>query len=368
MKIALVVHDLHEHGGHSLYTKRLADELSARHEVTVFANHCERPADARWSFHPVRAWRASALSSVQTFPLGMRALSDALEGFDIRHAQGYCGGRPNVVTAHICVASYLDSLRSISARNRASLRLMAATESRFYARYEGRIIAVSEKVARDLRERYGVRGAVSVIPHGVDASRFNSANRALHRSAVRREIGLSDETTVALYVGDLTKAHTHLKELTQAAPDVEFVVVTSSQRYRWDAPNVHLLAHVQRLERFYAAADALVFPTTYDAFGMVVLEAMASGLSVFCSNRAGASELIRHGVDGFVAPLDEWVKATAAGLRDKRALASIGLEAEATARRFDWPSVARAVEEIHFEVAAGEAAREKSWQRAATRG
>ena len=44
MNIALVVHDLHERGGHSLYTRVLADELARRHEVAVFANRCERPA------------------------------------------------------------------------------------------------------------------------------------------------------------------------------------------------------------------------------------------------------------------------------------------------------------------------------------
>ena len=117
MNIALVVHDLHERGGHSLYTRVLADELSRRHEVAVFANRYERPVEARWAAHHVRAWRGSALASVQTFPWGLRAQASALAAYEIRHAQGYCGGRPNVVTAHICVAAYLDSLRAVSGRH-----------------------------------------------------------------------------------------------------------------------------------------------------------------------------------------------------------------------------------------------------------
>ena len=117
MKVALVVHDLHEHGGHSLYTKVLADELSLRHEVTVFANRCECSSEDRWESCHVRAWRQTALSTVQTFPLGLGALASKLRDFDIRHMQGYCGGRPNVVTAHICVAAYMDSLREISTRS-----------------------------------------------------------------------------------------------------------------------------------------------------------------------------------------------------------------------------------------------------------
>src|ERR1700730_13062581 len=188
MKIALVVHDLHEQGGHSFYTKVLADELSRRHQVTVFANRCERPDDAPWQFCQVGAWRKNALSTVQTFPLGIGTRGSKLSDFDIRHMQGYCGGHPNVVTAHICIAAYLDSLRSISARNRVSLRLMAAAEGRFFRRYEGQVIAISEKIARELREFYGVRGAISVVPHGVDASRFGGGQRERYRSAVRTEL------------------------------------------------------------------------------------------------------------------------------------------------------------------------------------
>lgn len=349
MNIALVVHDLHERGGHSIYTRMLADELSRRHEVAVFANRCERPVDARWAAHHVRAWRGSALMSVQTFPLGMRSQAATLDDYQIRHMQGYCGGQPNVVTAHICVASYLKSLRAVSLRHRLSLQLMAAAEARFYRRYDGHVIAVSRRVKRDLQEFYGVRGPISVIPHGVDAARFNGANRERARGTVRRQMGVRDDDTLALYVGDLAKSHVYLKELAEAAPDVQFAIVTRSRAYRWDKSNVHILPPTSELERYYAAADAFVFPTTYDAFGMVLLEAMASGLAVFSSNRAGAAELINSGKDGFVAPLDEWVEMTVAGLGDRARLHFIGREAQETARRHGWPAVVRQVEQVYFE-------------------
>lgn len=351
MKIALVVHDLHEHGGHSLYTRVLADQLSERHQVTVFANRCERPANAAWDFVPVRAWRRNALSSVQTFPLGIRALAATLNGFDIRHTQGYCGGRPNVVTAHICVAAYLRSLKSIGARTRASLGLMAAAEKRFYRRYPGPVIAISEKIARELSELYQVRGSVSVIPHGVDASRFNSPERDRDRFTVRAELGLAEAQTMALYVGDLTKAHVHLKALATAVPQVQFVIVSRSTRYRWQLPNVCFLAPTTELARCYAAADAFVFPTTYDAFGMVVLEALAAGLPVFSSDRAGAAELIDSGKDGFVFPLADWVAATAARLTERDLLRAVGQEGADKARQHDWSKVVRQVEQVYRQVA-----------------
>lgn len=352
MRVALVVHDLHERGGHSLYTRVLADELSRHHQVTVFANRCDRPDDAPWQFCKVDAWRQSALSTVHTFPLGMGALGSELRGFDIRHMQGYCGGRPNVVTAHICVAAYLDSVQSISMRNRVSLKLMAAVEGRFYRRYQGPVIAISRKIERELREFYGVRGAISVVPHGVDTSRFDSFQRQRYRSALRNELGLNEGQMTALYIGDLTKAHVHLKALAAAAPETPFIIVSGSTRYRWHAPNVRFLPRTAEVERYYAAADAFVFPTTYDAFGMVLLEAMSAGLPVFSSDQAGAAELIRHGEDGFVFPLEDWVEATVSQLSNRAELAAVGSQAEKTAGLHDWSTVVRDVEQVYRQTAA----------------
>jgi UDP-glucose:(heptosyl)LPS alpha-1,3-glucosyltransferase len=369
MNIALVVHELHDHGGHSAYTKVLADGLSLRHEVTVFANRCERPGDARWNFCPVPAWRINALSTVGTFPIGMRSVASRLAEFDIRHMQGYCGGQPNVVTAHICVAAYLNSLRSINLRNLTSLRLMAAAEARFYQRYEGHVIAISQKIARELQEFYKLRGPITVIPHGVDTHRFNGENREDTRALVRSELGIDDESTLALYVGDLVKSHTHLKAIAAAAPEVEVVIVTASSQYHWHSRNVHILPHTSNLARFYAAADAFVFPTTYDAFGMVALEAMASGLPVFSSDCAGASDLIHHGRDGFVIPLDDWVEATIARLRDHDLLERVGHDARKTAQRHNWQTVVGEVERVYVEASARSAGSEiQLKERLTTRG
>jgi len=350
MSIALIVHDLHEHGGHSLYTKVLADGLSRTHEVAVFANRCERPSDAKWQSHHVRAWRSTALATVQSFPLGLRSHAQALAGYDIRHMQGYCGRRPNVVTAHRCMASYVRALSSVPMHHRFSLRVMLDAESRFYRNYDGAIIAISRQIAVELQEFYRVRGPVTVIPHGVNSERFHSRNRDLYRTGVRQQLRLKDNDLVALYVGDLTKAHVHLKKMARAMPNVHLVVVSPSKTYHWKASNVTILSLSRQIERYYAAADAFVFPTVNDPFGMVVLEAMASGLPVFTSDRAGAAELIENGKDGFVLPLNEWLDGTIEGLRDRVRLREVGNRAEETARSRNWQSVVSDVEKVYEQV------------------
>src|SRR5260370_17435200 len=134
LKIALVVHDLHDYVGHSLYTRVLANELSQAHEVAIFANRGAESVNSQWQFQHVRAARASALLTVRSFPLGLRFHKRQLRQYDIRHTQGYCGGQPNVVTAHICVDGYLKSLPCPNKRTRLTLTLTPPAESNFYPR------------------------------------------------------------------------------------------------------------------------------------------------------------------------------------------------------------------------------------------
>ena len=64
--------------------------------------------------------------------------------------------------------------------------------------------------------------------------------------------------------------------------------------------NVEFLGAVNRIEEVYAGADVFCLPTFYDPCAIVITEAMACGLPTITSRYNGASELIRHGEDGFV--------------------------------------------------------------------
>ncbi|MFL6278419.1 MAG: glycosyltransferase [Blastocatellia bacterium] len=64
-------------------------------------------------------------------------------------------------------------------------------------------------------------------------------------------------------------------------------------------------------QRRMAAADLLVLPSRWDGWGMVINEALASGVPVIASDACGASDLIRQGTNGYVFPSGD-----AGGLRD----------------------------------------------------
>lgn len=94
----------------------------------------------------------------------------------------------------------------------------------------------------------------------------------------------------------------------------------------------------------YRQADVLVFPTLCDGFGMVVTEAFAQGLPVITTSQAGASDLVRHGVNGLIVPAGdaqalaetlEWCRTHRSELQNMRQAA---LE---TAAKWQWADYRR---------------------------
>ena len=103
---------------------------------------------------------------------------------------------------------------------------------------------------------------------------------------------------------------------------------------------VRFMPFSKLVNRYYAAADAFVFPTIYDPFGMVITEAMASGLPVITSRAAGAAELIRHDESGRLTD-DPWnVDQIAEGLSkmagDAAYLAMLGRNARSAVETRTW--------------------------------
>jgi glycosyltransferase involved in cell wall biosynthesis len=72
---------------------------------------------------------------------------------------------------------------------------------------------------------------------------------------------------------------------------------------RFPDPRVRVItATSAEMPAWYRRADVFVFPTLNDSFGLVLLEAMASGLPVIASETSGAPDIVREGVDGVVIP------------------------------------------------------------------
>jgi glycosyltransferase involved in cell wall biosynthesis len=103
--------------------------------------------------------------------------------------------------------------------------------------------------------------------------------------------------------------------------------------------------------RWFAEADAFVFPTRYEPFGMVIAEAMASGLPVVTSAAAGAADLIREGESGHIIGDPENADAFAAALdgvlSNESRRQAMGRSARAAVQQLTWDMVAERTLDVY---------------------
>jgi 1,2-diacylglycerol 3-alpha-glucosyltransferase len=115
-------------------------------------------------------------------------------------------------------------------------------------------------------------------------------------------------------VFDLLEAYAKLDEEIRASVGLVFVgegdakseLIRRASLIHPGTVKVSLFVQKEQLAEFYALADAFVFPTHSDPWGLVVNEAMASGLPVIASNVAGCvSDLVEDGWNGFIVPVSD---------------------------------------------------------------
>lgn len=204
---------------------------------------------------------------------------------------------------------------------------------------------------------WGVRN-VRVLGRGVDTALFDPARRCLE---LRRSWGADAAMPVALYVGRvaaeknldlLVRAFQAFRAIHPQAPCV--VVGDGPRRQALQAAQPDFIFAGARtgedLARHYASADLFLFPSVTETFGNVVLEALATGLLPVAYDYAGPRQLIRHGINGWLAPLGD----EAAFLEGTRAAArhwndtGRRTDARAAALEHGWPQVIEQFEaELH---------------------
>jgi UDP-glucose:(heptosyl)LPS alpha-1,3-glucosyltransferase len=184
-------------------------------------------------------------------------------------------------------------------------------ERRMYRRKQVHLAGVSGMVVAQLGAHFGRDDAVS-IPNGVDVKRFEPQARLQRRSAARADLNLVPGTFALLLIGNdwRNKGLPTLIEALNKCRDlrVRLLVVGKDDTRPFEGAirklglldRITFLAPSKDVMKFYAAADAYAGPSLEDAYGLPVLEAMASGLPVITSINAGASEIINDGLNGLL--------------------------------------------------------------------
>jgi glycosyltransferase involved in cell wall biosynthesis len=215
-------------------------------------------------------------------------------------------------------------------------------------------ILVASSFTKASLVEHGVAPAqISVVPYGVDLTRFRPATSrpAVHNSKLK-----------LLFVGRINQRK-GMKYLLQALEllhhnDVQLTVcgrvVDNLELFKPFASRITIRPSVSadELVEAYQNADLFVFPSVAEGFGQVLLEAMACGLPILSTHRTAAPDLVEEGIQGFIvepcrpdliAQRIQWA------IEHREELARMGRRARLRAEQFTWTRFRERVVEVVME-------------------
>jgi len=219
----------------------------------------------------------------------------------------------------------------------------------YFAKLHGRI-AVSEVARSDIQKYFP--GEYKIIPNGIDLNKFNPDVEPIQ--------DLMDKPNI-LFVGrfDPRKG---LPILLRAFPlikkevkDARLVIVGHGKPPRLPKDTL-LFTNVapNELPRFYRSATVFVSPATgHESFGIILLEAMATGVPIVASDIAGYKCVMQNGKQGLffktgdIKDLKDKVVEILKNNELRERLAQNGVK---TAKNYSWEIVAKDIEKYYFEL------------------
>jgi glycosyltransferase involved in cell wall biosynthesis len=198
---------------------------------------------------------------------------------------------------------------------------------------------------------------LTVVARGIDTTLFHPNKRKLE---VRQSWNVRPDTIVLLSVGrlaaeknlDLTiETYQFLKE---NGRNVRLIIAGDGPLRQLtqikcpDAIFTGMCTHEQ-LALLYANSDLLLFPSLTETFGNVTLESLASETPVLAFKSAAAGELIEHGVNGWLSPIEDKTNFKEQALKiteNSLNLIQARLHARKSVEHFGWDEIAAKVEAI----------------------
>jgi len=331
MHVALISHDIVRGDGQGRVNVELAAHLlDAGVEVDLYADRVDTgllEKGAAWiPVHP-RAERVNLLRVWNFRRLANRLLDERAAMYDVILACGVVIDRPHTVNvAHFVHGTWLDSPYHPARRHTGPKAWYYKLYSRLNSRWEKEvwaqaqaIVAVSENVRQDIIDLGLPASKVQVIPNGVDVAEF-SPGRPL-----RDRFGLPPTAPLALFTGDLRSPIKNVGSILEAleqTPSLHLALAGTlagspypayARRLGIDG-RTHFLDYQTEIPDLMRSVDFLVLPSHQDAFGLVVTEAMASGLPVVVSKQVGAACLVDSSTGFIIDPPDN-VPALASAFR-----------------------------------------------------
>ena len=365
--IARVVHDL---------SKRL---IKDGHEVTVVtyrdsADVPEYENDKGVNVYRVDNYMIHPNNFIDwILQLNFNLVSKATEiinkegGFDVIHAHDWlvanaakalknAYGIPVVATIHATEAGRNSGIHDDTQRYINDTEWMLTYEA-------SEVIVNSNYMKNELQRLFGLPyEKINVIPNGINLSNFIGIERDYD---FRRQYAMDNEKII-LYVGRLVYEK-GIQHLIAAMPkvlsnyhDAKLIIAGRGglmDELRQEASNLGLNDKIyftgyldsKQVQKMYKCADVAVFPSTYEPFGIVALEAMLAGVPTVVSDVGGLDEIVTHGVDGmkaYAGNANSIADSITALLYDHQLATNVAKKAKQKVKeQFNWEKIAQ---DTHF--------------------
>jgi glycosyltransferase involved in cell wall biosynthesis len=327
-------------GGISPHVSQLSRALTALgYEVHVITRATPNAPDEETDSGGVHVHRVHLLAEPNDFIHEIQLLNDATDRRARRLLEEWREkGEPTIFHAHDWLS--LDAARDLKYDYKLPmLGTVHATEKgrhggihtglqryiheqEYWLTYESwRIIVCSDFMRQEVHSAFDAPyNKIDVIYNGVDPAPFQFEWTSEERAATRAKYAQPDEPLI-LFVGRFVREK-GIQVLVNAAhpilakvPNARFVVVGGGKPdvYRRYLEWAHLddrfvfpgFLSGRELQELYRCADVAVFPSLYEPFGIVALEAMSAGVPVVASEAGGLREVVRHDWTGTSCYVDD---------------------------------------------------------------
>ena len=311
MRIALITHKVEFQDGQGRVNYEIAQAaLDQGHSVTVVAEFCsaeianhphgqfvrmrDRPVPTQLLRNLYFAWKSA------------KWLRAHRQDFDIIQANGFVTWEPaDIVAVHFVHGAWLKnrffpflwSSLSPYAYYQRVLTIMNAWFERKAFETAKVLVAVSKATANEVAGLGISVRTLQVVYNGVDTLEFHPG------PSERETFNLRGDVVMALFAGDIRTPRKNLETVLKAmllVPQLHLAVAGKTEDSPYPemakklgiADRVHFIGMTSRIPALMRSVDFFVLPSRYESYGLVVMEAMSSGLPVVLSSQVGAAELV----------------------------------------------------------------------------
>lgn len=181
--------------------------------------------------------------------------------------------------------------------------------SKFYFQHAD-TICVSRAVYQTMLNFSAKGSKLNLIYPGIDVESFTAKDI---KAAYREKFNINkNEYVIAAMHKWFDKSFVIISRLLDTFKDIKIIIAGELKKHEIamieNSPHrgrIYICGVIKNMAEFYRSADLFLFPSFDEAFGLVVIEAMASGLPVITAATGGASEIFDNGACGYKVDIED---------------------------------------------------------------